>query len=699
MKDFFIKYFRYRKLQFDITTIFLILLIGIFLIIMSYVYSKNKETIIEFSSSLMHQVGKEVIGQFDSLGKSIELSTEISKTAIETKDSINLQNKALLGYLRNILKLVPDLSILHAASVDGSLLVCHRAKKNDRLYNILLQNFPDLSTIDNYSYVYQWGKSNYSKEAVFLFVDENGSVVNEGSASTNFNALSRPWFVDADYKKRGIWTNIYEFIISKDLGISFGYPIYDSAGNFIAVTGSSIQIRQLSGYLYEHNIAEYGTMMLLDEDDRVIARSDDLSYNPVKISDLLKVNDSNPKFATAYTIYRNTGQEYFLFDFEDVQYIASFIPYKSFSSKNWMWGITIPASYFLHEVIETQKKLYLITIIIILIGGALVAIFSKRISRPIVDLSDNINKLTNLDLSEGKNIESSVKEIVQMKHAIESLKSALKSFICYVPKEIVRYTLYKGGAIKLGGEKKEVAIFFSDIYDFTSIAEKISTDQINAQLSEYFDHLSNIILEEKGTIDKYIGDAIMAFWGAPTPVENSSFHALRAALKCQLVLSFLNKKWNEEKKPIFITRIGIHFDEVTIGNIGTLERMNYTAMGDGVNLASRLEGINKNYQTKIIVSQSIKDEVGQQFLFRPLDLVNVKGKSKTVKIYELIGQFGGESEISPTSMQVAFVKEFEKGFEAYFNNERELALKIFLEIEKHYPEDYPTKIFLDRLRD
>ncbi len=116
-------------------------------------------------------------------------------------------------------------------------------------------------------------------------------------------------------------------------------------------------------------------------------------------------------------------------------------------------------------------------------------------------------------------------------------------------------------------------------------------------------------------------------------------------------------------------------------------------------MASRLEGINKNYQTKIIVSQSIKDEVEDRFLFRPLDLVNVKGKSKTIKIFELIGQFGGESEISPTSIQIAFVKEFEKGFEAFFNNERELAFQIFLEIEKEYPQDYPTKIFLDRLRD
>jgi hypothetical protein len=129
MEDFFLKYFGPRKFQFDITTIFLFLLIGIALIIMSYVYSKNKETIIEFSSSLMHQVGKEVIGQFDSLGMSIELSTEIAKTAIESKDSINLENKELLGYLRNILKLVPDLSIFHVASVDGSLLVCHKAKK------------------------------------------------------------------------------------------------------------------------------------------------------------------------------------------------------------------------------------------------------------------------------------------------------------------------------------------------------------------------------------------------------------------------------------------------------------------------------------------------------------------------------------------------------------------------------------------
>ncbi|MFH0948953.1 MAG: adenylate/guanylate cyclase domain-containing protein [Candidatus Aenigmatarchaeota archaeon] len=201
----------------------------------------------------------------------------------------------------------------------------------------------------------------------------------------------------------------------------------------------------------------------------------------------------------------------------------------------------------------------------------------------------------------------------------------------YVSKEVVDEILKKTKAekIEFGGTKKEITIMFSDIRDFTGISEKMTPEKLVELLNEYLSSMSNIIMQKRGIIDKYIGDAVMAFWGAPLDEKEHAALACEAALEMKAAL-------NKMKNKISIG-IGINTGDAIVGNMGSSQRINYTVIGDAVNIASRIEGLNKIYGTTIIVSESTMKQVSG-FVFRRLDKIKVKGKTKAVQIYELVGR-------------------------------------------------------------
>jgi adenylate cyclase len=261
----------------------------------------------------------------------------------------------------------------------------------------------------------------------------------------------------------------------------------------------------------------------------------------------------------------------------------------------------------------------------------------------------------------------------------------------YVPADLVIQLSNKNISADLGGEKQDLTVFFSDISKFTSIVEKMDPERLVQDLCVYFESVSKTILENKGTVDKYIGDAVMAFWGAPVPMQNHAEKACYTAIIIQNNLHSLFQQWNIKAKIPFLTRIGIHTGNVIVGNLGYKERLNYTIIGDAVNVSSRLEGINKVYGTEIIVSESTYKECQDNFIFRFLDRVSLLGRSGGMNVYELISIKGdidtGKSKI---------YKYYESGLQYYFDQNWVKALDCFQEAIIYHPSDKPSYLMLDR---
>ncbi|HUZ17098.1 MAG TPA: adenylate/guanylate cyclase domain-containing protein, partial [Spirochaetia bacterium] len=218
----------------------------------------------------------------------------------------------------------------------------------------------------------------------------------------------------------------------------------------------------------------------------------------------------------------------------------------------------------------------------------------------------------------------------------------------------------------LGGEKKNLTACFTDIRGFSTISENMDPADLVKLLNEYLTAMSDIILELRGTIDKFEGDAIISFYGAPIEYPDHAIHACRAALRMKQAEKLLNERFLSQKmspEPL-MTRIGINTGEMVVGNMGTANKMDYTMMGNNVNLASRLEGVNKQYGTWILCSETTEEECRDGLLFRKLDRVRVVGIQKPVRLYELVAESSASS-----GKEAQLVDEFHQGL-SHFEEKR-----------------------------
>ncbi|RMF98281.1 MAG: adenylate/guanylate cyclase domain-containing protein [Candidatus Schekmanbacteria bacterium] len=265
------------------------------------------------------------------------------------------------------------------------------------------------------------------------------------------------------------------------------------------------------------------------------------------------------------------------------------------------------------------------------------------------------------------------------------------AFQQYLSPSVVNEVTKDPSKLKLGGEEKPLTILFSDIRGFTSISEALTPVELVHLLNEYFNEMTYVITEQNGgTLDKFIGDAIMAFWGAPVEIENHAEKACLSALGMMEGLKKLREKWDKEGKPPVDIGIGINTGNVVVGNMGSDRRFDYTVMGDGVNLASRLEGINKTYGTNIIISEFTEKEIPEYFIRREVDLVRVKGKLKPVKIYELMGTTENENGL------IEKASLFIEGIKLYEKRKWKEAKEIFKAVIEKYPNDGPSKVYIER---
>jgi len=241
-----------------------------------------------------------------------------------------------------------------------------------------------------------------------------------------------------------------------------------------------------------------------------------------------------------------------------------------------------------------------------------------------------------------------------------------------------------------GGESKELSIMFSDIRSFTTIAEGMSPDELVFLLNEYLGEMTEILFKRWGTLDKYIGDAIMAFWGSPFPQEDHAERACACALDMQVRLQELNRKWESEGRKQLSIGIGINSGVVNVGNMGSARRLAWTVMGDAVNLASRLEGLNKEYRTGIIISEVTWREVAPKFVCRELDYTRVKGKLQRVSLYELLA-FASEAP-----RYADLLARFAAALAAYRQRHWDEAIESFEALLARYPDDGPAHELLKR---
>lgn len=409
--------------------------------------------------------------------------------------------------------------------------------------------------------------------------------------------------------------------------------------------------------------------------------------------------------------YTDKKEGWVTFSLADKSLVGSSFYYEPF---DWQFLVTEDQGTFYQEVTNITKQTGII------LGGALVAsvilliIFANYLTNPLSKMVTTMRSIiTTSDLSQRVMVEYQ-DEIGNLAHTfnimITELEQAYKKikefafravlaqknehkvrniFQKYVPKDVID-RFFTNPESMLVGENRVVAILFSDIRSFTTISEGFMPDELVMALNKYFQSMVDIIMSRNGIIDKYIGDAIMAIFGAPVRHEDDAVQSVLAAIEMQQALTAFNQEQTAAGKPAFLTGIGINYGVVTVGNIGSEKKMDYTVIGDMVNLASRLEGLTKEYKQGLIFSESVYQKVKSTLPCRLVDKVQVKGKTMGEKIFTAKGDIS-ESERDGWAT-------YHKGLKYYFKQDFENALALFRQVDKQIPGDHIASLFSERCR-
>jgi adenylate cyclase len=356
-------------------------------------------------------------------------------------------------------------------------------------------------------------------------------------------------------------------------------------------------------------------------------------------------------------------------------------------TQDWRVGVVGPQDYYLQDLRRTRSWMMAASVVLLVAVLLFGAMALRSIRRALGRIDRETARMRRFDFTPSSP-QARFRDVSSTLDSLERAKTALRALEKYAPTELVRELYERNRDPVLGGELCELTLLFTDIRDFTSLAERLAPDRLAHLLGLYFEQMTAAIRANQGTVDKYIGDAVMAMWNAPRACADHPVRACAAALACveSTAKLFTSPAWTGA--PLLETRFGLHTGEVMVGHFGAPDRLSFTALGDGVNLASRLEGLNKLYGTTILTSATIYERAKGKFDFRRLDRVAVKGRSTGVEVYELLGVRG------TSRVRTDIVHAYERALDRYFERDFSGAGTLLAE----HIDDRPSVVLLERCR-
>lgn len=498
------------------------------------------------------------------------------------------------------------------------------------------------------------------KPADYSIRKPDGTLIEAYSKATKFDPRKRPWYAKArealeraggDAAAASIaWTDPFILNTSKNPGIAASLPYAGPDGDVYMMT-FNVMLTKLSDFTASLRPSPNGMAMVLTEDGRILGFPASDAYDTAEkrlerikaLGNRMPALDEvgHPALAAVKPAFADI-QAAGVMDrrrvvVEGAPWRMVFERYKLDEGPPLWIGVAVPEGDFLAQVKKQQRTILLVSALAVLAAIALAFFMSKLYGDPLRRLAAESERITALDLTAGEPIDSHVTETHRLVKTQESMRAALESFSKYIPTAVVQELLRRGEAAQIGGASRPVTILFTDIRSFTTISESMSPAELSAHLAGYFGPIMEIIGQEHGSVDKMIGDAIMAMWGAPIEDEFHARDAVRAAVRAADFVATFNARCEAEGKPPLWTGFGVATGSAYVGNFGAPSRLNFTALGDVVNLSARLEGATKVFGSTILCAEGARADAGDEFLWVRIDTVGVKGKTQPEAIYEPLG--------------------------------------------------------------
>lgn len=582
-----------------------------------------------------------------------------------------------------------------------------------------------------------WIKSSYVYYDGVLFGYPGG-----GRFPADYDPRSRYWLREAQDKQRLIWTKMYR---DKDgeLLLTFVDPVLAADKSLVGAAAIDIRVAPLLDRLFDLGGVPVADAILLDYKGNVRASATLARGASAAVEDLM--NDGKPflemkslasRLAPVYRAIRSrpnrlagivTDDGRRLEDAVDLAGVDELYTYArvlavmSDEIKNdWYYIVRSPVAPILKPAGDIRSafdrlqtdlsdeidgrlrrrgaQALLVVVALLLAASAFALKGAKATARPLVEIAEIADRISQGDLEQRLAV-TSKDEVGQAQTAINRMADELKrglfvqnTFKRYVAPSVVEQLMKDPDRVRLGGERRHMTVFFSDVSGFTTLAEHMDAEALVELINEYLSAITLCIFAQEGTIDKYEGDAIVAFWGAPLEQPDHAVRACQAALDSYIALEALHHKWLKLGLPLLDMRIGLNTGHMVVGNMGSMVKMDYTVLGDAVNLGSRLEGAGRAYGTHILLGEDAYETAKDSIEARELDTLAVKGRKHPVRVYELLGMKGETAEDKVNAARV-----FEAGLTAYRARDWDAAQAKFREADRIAGGDGPSRVFLSRL--
>lgn len=454
-----------------------------------------------------------------------------------------------------------------------------------------------------------------------------------------YDPRKRPWYPKARDSNGPVWMEPYDWWDQEGLGITCTSALRID-GKFKGAFTADLRIAEISRFLGTLRIGERGQAFIVTREGKLIAAASGPVGDKVPPPRILVEALEALKKQGGATKVTEQSSTIVGFIVDDEGYIAGFKSIHVDGGLDWITAIVVPEDEFLAGTQRYLRVALGIVVVSLALSALLAAIMASRFGARLREISDDLERIGAFDLTPRPSIDSRIKEIAVLAQATEQMRTGLRSFARYVPTDIVREMLESGLDAKPGVQPRVLTICFADIDDFTHSTAPLDNNRLVGQMAEYLRIMTDSLAAHGGTLDKFVGDGVVAFFNAPLKVEMHARQACLWALDVQNRLAAARARWEQAGGPPFRTRIGLHTAEVLVGNIGTEERLNYTVLGYGVNLAARLEELNKTYGTRVLATAQTRDAAASGFEWRRLDRVVLRGASEASDVYELLGVRG-----------------------------------------------------------
>jgi adenylate cyclase len=682
---------RKLRLKPSILTLFILLTVPVLSTIIAVNYFSNDSSARANARELVERFRTDAIdniqGDIDPIRSLVRSAASIGNQLPEF-----YSDDRSLRYFFSLLLHSDKIVSFYVGLEDGSFRQTRRVDPTARIFDKL----PPIGA----RYAYRWVLP--SKDGLvdrYLFLDADAKELGTYEQATSYDPRPRLWYRSTIGSDQIVVTDPDVFAALGLIGFTVAQR-FRSRGQVLGVAAADITLDGFSEYLSRRKVSPGTLSYILDHQGRVIANSDlSRTYandkGKVELSHITALENELP--AVAYGARARQHEQLYEFKFNGRDYLGSLATLPRDFGQRWQLFIITPLDDFTRSFQASNNQLLLFGVIATLLQIVVIYFLTGVVSAPLEKLARKVNRIQELEGESPQSPPSSIREISVLSRAIDQLDSAVRSFAAFVPVGLVKQLLESDQKLELGGHSRFLTIFFSDLEAFSTLSEEVPSQDLLLRVSAYLQVVTKAVNQEHGTIDKFIGDGVMAFWGAPALLEDHAWRACVAALRIQRGMEELNAQWVAEGLKPFNVRIGIHCDAVLVGNIGSKERMSYTVMGDGVNIAARLEGLNKEFRTRVCISHSVFKEAGERLCVRPIDDVVVKGRRGKIAIYELVGVYGAGPELEPCAEALRLSRLTRSAYEALIRDDQGLALERYKKVLVEFPEDTVSSELVKRL--